>query len=151
MRRQGLKISCFVKGNKGQATVELAVVFPVIIIIAVIAVNALTFISTCANFDRAFKQEVATIASNPGYGQDVTNTKALLEEDLTEKFNNEFLEFEISVENVSGGFQAFSGLLKMHPTLFGLGLRSEIFGIPLPTLNHNQKIVIEQYKPGVIF
>ena len=36
----------------GQATVELAVVLPVVIIVAVIAVNALTFFGACAAFDR---------------------------------------------------------------------------------------------------
>lgn len=146
-----MKIREFLHTNEGQATVELAILFPVIIIIAVIAVNALTFFTYCSDFDRSFKQEVSFIASNPGYGQSVSSTKSIIQSDLIEKFDNDYLEFEISVENVSGNFQAFNGKLKMHPTLFGMGLRSEIFGVALPTLNHQQKLVVEQYKPGVIF
>lgn len=146
-----MKINNFWNNECGQATVELAIMFPIVIIIAVIAVNALTFFSSCANFDRAFKQEVVSYATNPGYGEDIANTRSILQNNLTEKFDNSFMDFNISVENVSGGLQAFYGELKMHPTLFGMGLRDEILGLPMPTLNHQQKIVIERYKPGVIF
>ncbi len=152
MRRKDLKVMrTFIKNTDGQAMVELAIVLPVIIIIAVIAVNALTFFSQCSAFDRTFKQIASTIGTSPGYGKDIGDTKALLETTLEEKFNNEFLEFEVSVNAVSGGFQEFKGQLKMHPTLFGMGLRGEVFGVPLLTLNHEQRIVIEVYKPGVIF
>ena len=131
--------------------VELAIVLPVIIIIAVIAVNALTFFSQCATFDRTFKQIASTIGTSPAYGKDIADTKVAIESTLEEKFNDEFIDFEVAVNSVSGGLQEFRGVLKMHPTLFGMGLRSEVFGVPLPSLNHEQRIVIEVYKPGVIF
>lgn len=136
--------------SEGQATVELAVMFPVILIIAVIALNALTFFSECSSFDRSFKQIVTCIGPNPGYGKDVSNIKALLETEMQRLFDKDFLDTEVSVENVSGGYQEFSGKLKMYPTLFGMGMRSEIFGVSLPSLNHEQKMTIEIYKPGVI-
>lgn len=141
----------FILNEEGQSTVELAVMFPVILIIAVIAVNALTFFSECSSFDRSFKQIVSCIGPNPGYGKDTGNTKAIIENELNQRFDNEFLDFDVSVENVNGGFQKFRGVIKMFPTLFGMGLRSEILGVPLPSLNHEQVIVIETYKPGVIF
>lgn len=137
--------------DEGQATVELAIMFPVVLIIAVIAVNALTFFSECSSFDRAFKQVTTCIGPNPGYGKNIGNTKSIIESELQNRFDEDFLDFEVSVENVSGGFQEFRAVLKMYPTLFGMGLRSEIFGVPLPSLNHEQKMVIEVYKPGVIF
>ena len=136
--------------TEAQATVELAVMFPVILIIAVIAVNALTFFSECSSFDRIFKQTVVTIAPNPGYGKDLGNTKSIIEEELKNRFDEEFLDFDVSVEGVNNNFQEFSAKLIMHPTLFGMGLRSEFFGIPLPSLNHEQKMVVEVYIPGVI-
>lgn len=141
----------FILNNEAQATVELAVMFPVILIIAVIAVNVLTFFSECSAFDRSFKQVITCIGPNPGYGKDIGNAKSIVENELNNRFNEDFLDFEVSVENVSGGFQEFRAILKMHPTLFGMGLRNEIFGVPLPSLTHEQKMVIEVYKPGVIF
>ena len=122
-----------------------------ILIIAVIAVNALTFFSECSSFDRCFKQITTCVGPNPGYGKDIGNTKSIIENELQNRFDKEFLDFDVSVENVSGGFQEFRATLKMYPTLFGMGLRNEIFGVPLPSLNHEQKMVIENYKPGAIF
>ena len=40
------------RGDAGQATVELAVVLPVAIVLAVIVVNALSFFEACAAFDQ---------------------------------------------------------------------------------------------------
>lgn len=144
-------ISKFIKSTEAQATVELAVMFPVILIIAVICVNSLTFFAECSSFDRSFKQIVTSIGPNPGYGKDISNIKSIIESELQNRFKEDFLEFEVSVENVNGGLQEFRAKLKMYPTLFGMGLRSEILGVPLPSISHEQKMTIEVYKPGVIF
>ncbi|MEG1098291.1 MAG: TadE/TadG family type IV pilus assembly protein, partial [Raoultibacter sp.] len=53
----------------GQMTVEFAVVFPVLIIVAVIAVNALLFFSECAAFDRVARDAMRVYAASPEYGQ----------------------------------------------------------------------------------
>lgn len=44
--------------ERGQMTVELAVVFPALLAVAVIAVNALLFFSECAAFDRVAREAV---------------------------------------------------------------------------------------------
>ena len=100
--------------ERGQMTVELAAAFPVLIIVAVIAVNALAFFSECAAFDA----------------------------------ENEAVR--VSAEAVSGGHTRFTGTLEYMPTLFGLGLRSTVFGIPLPPLTHAVSIAVDCYKPGVL-
>ena len=137
--------------KSGQATVELAVVFPVVLIVAVIAVNVLTFFSYCSSFDRTFKQSVACLGSSPAYGESIGNIKSYVEKDLKDTLLQDYLDFNISVESVSGGFYCFDGSLIMSPTLFGMGLRDEILGIPLPKLTHRQQLKIDVYKPGVIF
>lgn len=140
-----------VSSSEGQATVELAVMFPIVLIIAFICVNALTFFSQCCAFDRDFKQIVACIGPSPSYGENIFNVKSIVEEKLKSKFDKDFIDVSVSVENVSGGFFEFDGEIKMHPTLFGMGLRSEFFGVDVPSLKHMQKITIDSYKPGVIF
>lgn len=140
-----------IKDQSGQAVVELAVMFPVILIIALIAVNALTFFSECSLFDRSFKQIVSCTGTSPAYGKTFDNLIAQVKERLSDKLDKDFLDFDIFIEAKSGGFIEYNGILIMHPTLFGIGLKEEIFGVPLPCLSHQQKIVIEEYKPGVIF
>ena len=44
------------RDDSGQMTVEFAVAFPVFVIVAVIAVNALLFFSDCAAFDRLARE-----------------------------------------------------------------------------------------------
>lgn len=141
----------FISNKSGQAVVELAIMLPIILIIAVIAVNALTFFSECSSFDRTFKQIVSCTGTSPAYGMSTDNTVANVKQQLYEKFDKEFLDFDVDAQGKVGGLTEFCGSIKMHPTLFGLGLKSDILGVPLPSLNHEQKITIEEYKPGVIF
>ncbi len=60
----------------GQMAVEMAVVMPVVIIIAVIVVNAMTFFSECASFDRVGRNAVRIYAASPAYGQDLDQSIA---------------------------------------------------------------------------
>ena len=57
--------------KSGQMAVELSILFPIMIIVAVVLVNALSFASECARFDRearnAIRCEASTPAINEGY------------------------------------------------------------------------------------
>ena len=65
--------------EKGQMTVELAVAMPVLIVVAVIAANALTFFAECAVFDRVAHEAVRVHAAAPAYGQGPGQSCALVE------------------------------------------------------------------------
>lgn len=134
----------------GQMTVELAVAFPVLIIVAVIAVNALTFFSECSAFDNAFRDAVRVHATSPAAGQGTEQSSALVQTMLAQAFDESNESVRVSVEGASGGHVRFSGTLEFHPTLFGLGLKSSVFGVGLPPLSHGVSIVVDCYKPGVL-
>ena len=53
------------RSTRGQMTVQLAVAMPVLIIVAVIAVNALAFFAECAVFDRVAHEAVRVHAAAP--------------------------------------------------------------------------------------
>lgn len=135
----------------GQATIELAVMFPVVIVIAVIAVNSILYFSYCAEFDRLFKQSVSILAPSPAYNKGAQDIRQEIEKNLKNQFSKDYLECDVSTEASTGGMYCFTAKLKMFPTLFGLGLKREVFGISLPCLSHQQKIYVDIYKPGVIF
>lgn len=134
----------------GQGTVEFAVVFPVLIIVAVIAVNALLFFSECALFDRVSREAVRVHATSPAYGQGLEQSCALVEGTLSAACSHSNVSTRVSVEGVQGGHAAFTATLEFAPTLFGLGLKSEVFGIALPKLTHHARFVVDSYKPGVL-
>ena len=137
-------------GERGQMTVELAVAFPVLVIVAVIAVNALTFFSECAAFDNVLRDAVRVHATSPASGQGVEQSVALVQGAMASAFDAPNEGVRVSVEGVAGGHTRFTGTLEYAPTLFGLGLRSTVFGIPLPPLTHAVSIAVDCYKPGVL-
>lgn len=131
-------------------TVELAVAMPVLIVVAVIAVNAVTFFGACAVFDRAAHEAVRTFATSPAYGQGLDQSCALIEQTVSEAVGASNVEVEVSCGNAESDFVRFTSTLVFHPTLFGLGLRSEVFGVALPPLEHSTSYVVDVYKPGVV-
>lgn len=133
----------------GQMTVELAVAFPVLIVVAVVAVNALLFFSECAAFDNAFRDAVRVHATSPAYGQGVEQGRAQVESALAAAFDRSFEQVAVAVRGEAGGHVEFEATLELSPTLFGLGLKQSVFGVALPTLTHRSAFVVDCYKPGV--
>lgn len=139
-----------VEGQSGQAVVELAVAFPVLIVVAVVAVNALLFFSECAAFDRAACDAVRVHAASPAYGQDAQQSRALVADTLADAFDRPYLESRVAVEEAVGGHVSFVAELEFSPTLFGLGFRSEVLGVGLPRLHHRVAFAVDAYKPGML-
>lgn len=137
-------------GESGQMTVEFAVAFPVMVIVAVVAVNALLFFSDCARFDRMARDAVRVHAASPGYGQTLGDSVSLVTDELEGSFNGDHIAVSVTAEARSSGHTEFIATLRFHPTLFGLGLKSSVFGVELPALEHFVSMTVDVYKPGVI-
>lgn len=132
-------------------TVELVVVLPVFLIVAVIAMNALDFFSLCASFDRAAHNAVRLYATSPAYGQDAAQSNALVEQSLQGRYQQEDnVDIAVQSRAVSFGQREFTATARYYPTLFGLKLCDEVFGVSLPCLTHATRFVVDCYKPGVI-
>ena len=128
------------RGDAGQATVELAVVLPVAIVLAVIVVNALSFFEACAAFDQLARQAICAYAE----------VAALVESELEEALGTSNLAIEVTVQGRAGSYQRYCGRLSFAPTLFGLGLKDEVFGVSLPRLVHEVDLTVDAYRPGVL-
>lgn len=136
--------------ERGQMTVELAVVFPVLVVVAVIAVNALLFFSECAQFDRIARDAVRIHATSPAYGQGLEQSSALITETIRQTLDRPYLDAHVSVEGAAGGCARFTATLEFSPTLFGLGMRTSVLGVALPHLEHAVSLTVHPYKPGVL-
>lgn len=146
-RKDGCRL---VQDKRGQMTVEFVAVFPVLLIVTVIATNALLFFSECAAFDVCAKDAVRIYATSPAYGQTVEQSRAQIELLLSESFDAEYLDFSVAVAGGAEGFTTYTATLHFSPTLFGLGLRSDVFGVTLPQLTHSTSLTVDTYKSGVI-
>ena len=140
--------------ESGQMMVELAVMMPVLIIVAVMAVNAATFFSECAAFDRIARNAIRIQATSPAYGQDAGEGVLLVRQTIDDAMRvseKEYLDVDVSVSGRADGKSAFRATLSFSPTLFGMGLKSSVFGVPLPKIEHATELVVEPYRPGMLF
>lgn len=131
-------------------TIEFVVAFPAMLIVAAIAVNVCAFFGMCAAFDNDFRDAVRTCATSPAYGQDVAQSCSLIEQELLRGRDSENVQVQVSARSLAQGHTAFLGTLRFEPTLFGLTLKSQVFGVSLPTLSHSEDITVDCYKPGVL-
>ena len=136
--------------EQGQMTVELAVAFPAMIIVAMIAMNALLFFSECAAFDRLACEAVRVHAAAPAYGIGPNQACALVQQELAASFDRSNLSVAVGSMQVGIDYTQYSATLDFAPTLFGMGLTDEVFGVSLPHLSHTVSYVIDPYRPGVI-
>ena len=136
--------------TKAQATVELAIAFPVAIIIAVICINSLMFFAECSAFDRVARQTIRAVASSPASGQDAYEIKNNIESNLKAEFNKEYLDVQVKVEGESFGKENYTATMEFSPNLFGKGMTTEVFGVPLFKLKHSTNLVVDPYKASVL-
>lgn len=138
------------KHEKGQMTVELAVAFPVMIVVAVIAMNVLLFFSECAAFDRLACQAIRVNAAAPSYGIGPGQAAGLVQQELMASFDCPNLDVLVATSQVGFDYTEYSATLEFAPTLFGMGLKDSVFGVSLPHLKHTVRYVVDPYRPGVI-
>ena len=140
--------------ESGQMMVELATMMPVLIIVAVMAVNAVTFFSECAAFDRVARNAIRIQATSPAYGQDAGESASLVRQTIDDAMRvseKDYLDLDVSVSGRAGGKSVFRATLSFSPTLFGMGLKPSIFGVDLPKIEHTTELVVEPYRPGMLF
>ncbi len=136
--------------QRGQMTVELAAAFPVLIVVAVIAVNSCTFFYECAVFDRVASEAVRVHAAAPAYGQSSGTACASIEQALLSELDAPNVAIGVSHGVVGADFDKYTATLEYYPTLFGMGLRPEVFGVALPHLTHEVSLTVDTYKAGVV-
>ena len=136
--------------SRGQMTIELAAALPVLLVVALLAVNALTFFGQCAVFDRAAHQAVRVHAAAPAYCQGVSTTCALVEADIRQALGDVNVDVSVACSAAGRDLERYTATLSFSPTLFGYGLRSQAFGVQMPHLVHTIDYVVDSYKPGVV-
>lgn len=137
--------------ERGQMTVELMAVLPVAIIVAAIAVNALVFFGDCAEFDRLSRNAIRVYATSPTYGVQAAQSQASIANTIQSGFDGPFESASVTFEGMGGGLVRYVATLEYAPNFFGLGVRESVFGVQLPRLRHSTSLVVDTYKPGIIF
>ena len=138
--------------ERGQMTVEFAVVLPVVIAVMVIAVDCMVFAGQCARFDNIAAQRVIALGVSAGReSYELEQRAADIEQALADDFANTNESVEVSCERAEGGLgevYVFCCTLRFAPwPLSEAG--ASVFGTTVPLyLTHEYELAIDPYTPG---
>lgn len=145
-----------------QATVEMAVVAPVLIVLALIVYNIMVFLSATARFDRVAPDVVLAHAVAPegdGTGE-LSDASERVKEVLQSAMDGYDLEIEVtSAEGVAardegilsldGTLRTYTCTMRYRPWPSGLSIAGVSLGAPA-FLSHERAVTIDPWRPGVI-
>lgn len=159
-------LSRFVREERGQMVVELAVVTPVMLVIAIVVLNLLFFLEACARFDRLVPDVVMAVAVSPG-GVDAESGDAahLIAVELTQAMGD-LRNVTVVVEEQTAWAEAVEeGVIGLsfapHLTRYVCTLRYAPWpssftvagvdaGIPA-SLEHQRSFTVDRYRSGILF
>lgn len=137
------------KSNRGQMSIEFAVMFPVMLLVALIAFNCIMLLAQCSAFDRIFRESVCTYAPSPASDQGSAQICANIASELETFQEKDYLNCSVSSSELSSGMTKYLGTLSYTPTVFGAYPLRQVFGVSLPPIDHVVQITVDSYKPGV--
>lgn len=147
--------------ERAQATVEMAVVTPVLIVLALIVLNLMTYLSATARFDRVVPDIVIATAVSPDGedGSTATLTDAIAER-VTDAMDG--YEVEVTVEKQVGGatggdelvalvgqLETYVCTMRMRPWPSRFSIAGLDLGAPA-VLSHTRSVTIDPWRPGVV-
>ena len=137
------------RGTAGPMTGEIAVVLPVALVLMAVVCNGMAFMSECAAFDRMARNAIRLYATVPAYGESPSQASESIRDFLAQRFSASNQEVTVQ-EADEGGYRKYTATLSFAPTLFGINLRQEVFGVRLPRISHSASLVVDRYRPGVL-
>lgn len=147
--------------TRAQATVEMAVVAPVLIVLALIVYNIMMFLSATARFDRVAPDIVLAHAASPAGADDregsVVGTVAT---ELSEAMGSYGVEVEVtcaeeessgvgSIFSLVGGQRTYRCVMKYVPWPGNVVLAGVDMGAPV-VLEHVREVTADPWRPGVV-
>lgn len=135
--------------SRGQMTIEFALLFPVMLVIALIACNSILFFSECASFDRIFRESVCVFAPSPSSEETTSQICAHIEEALAQASERDYLSCSVSASEGQNGLTTYTATLAFTPTIFGAYPLRRVFDVELSPIEHAITMTVDSYKPGV--
>lgn len=132
-------VACTQRRACGQMTIECAVCFPVLLALALVSYNAMSFICACSEFDRQFCEEVRIHATS----LDVYSTVTSVCDDINEAMNTHYVLPEnriITAREQGFGIVRFTGEMIFEPTLFGNRVLQGMGLTKLTSLRHKTSL-----------
>ena len=148
--------------ERAQATVEMAVVTPVLLVLVLIVYNVMVFASAVARFDRVVPDIVLAHAVAPeGEGDESSiDASATVQTQILNVMEGYDLQIEVSSEqgtatsdggllSLSGTFRTYTCTMHYEPWPSSLSIAGLSLGAPAQ-LSHERVVTIDPWRPGVV-
>lgn len=148
--------------RRGQMAVEMAVIMPVVIVVALIVYNLCRFVEACATFDRVALDAVISQGVSPPGEQSSASSASAVQVCIEEALAMSSCEVSVAVsgaEPVSGTvgltfpvsplLATYTCTLRYRPWPGSFVLAGVRFSPPV-ALTHERKLVVDRFRPGVV-
>ncbi len=154
-----------IRGDSGQMAVELAILMPVVLVIAIIAANLFAYMGACVRFDRVASEAVRVNGVSPGYGE---YSSSICEQNIADAISSAFVDqSNISIEVSSREISSIGGLgeITNEGLIFSLVpsyreytctmnysvpfFENGIFGFAFPELQHESVYIVDPFESGL--
>jgi len=151
------------RGESGQMAVELAVLVPVVLVVALTALNLMRFVEACAVFDRVALDAVISQGVAPSGAQQELTAVAAVESCIDSALASDRCTVSVVAQGASQPTKAGTGLtfpvspllttfvctLSYHPWPGSFTIAGVAYDSPL-VLTHSRSIVVDRFRPGVV-
>lgn len=160
-RRAARRAATLVREDRAQAVVEMAVVTPVLIVLALIVYNVMLFVAASARFDRVAPDIVIAQAVSPA-GAEVGASNAAagrVAAALEEAMGPYPVDIEVEVGggadtvettfSLVGALATYRCVMRLRPWPSGLSIAGVDLGAPV-TLDHERAVTVDPWRSGVV-
>lgn len=154
---------CSLAGEeRAQATVEMAVVIPVLLVLALIVYNIMLFVAATARFDRIAPDIVAAHAVSPSGESDgsTDDSVGVIESQIEGAMAGYDVEIEVTCTEggagsgddlltLIGGLRTYRCSMRMRPWPSSLSIAGVDLGAPV-ALAHHRDVTVDPWRPGVV-
>jgi Flp pilus assembly protein TadG len=155
-----MSIRMRLREERAQATVEMAVVTPVLLVLALIVYNVMIFASAVARFDRVVPDIVLAhaVASEGEGGESSADASATVQTQILNAMEGYDLQIEVSSEQgaeasdgglLSRTFRTYTCTMHYEPWPTSLSIAGVPLGAPT-TLSHERAVTVDPWRPGVV-
>lgn len=148
--------------ERAQATVETAVVVPVLLVLALIVYNIMLFVVATARFDRIAPDIVAAHAVSPSGEGDgsADDGVSVIESQIEGAMAGYDVEIEVTCTEggassgddlltLIGGLRTYRCSMRMRPWPSSLSIAGVDLGAPV-ALAHHRDVTVDPWRPGVV-
>ena len=151
--------SCL-RESSAQATVEMAAVVPVLLVLALIVYNLMLYASAAVRFDRVAADVVIAQGVSPsGETAGADGAASVIERELARAMEDYPVEVEVACEqeeaeqgtmlSLVGALRTYRCTMRFTPWPSGFSLAGVRLGVPA-VMEHERTVTVDAWRPGVV-